>query len=41
VAVPGRTGTCSAHLTFLRDVPAEVARKIALSLGPPEGSPGS
>ena len=36
IAVPGRTGTCSAHLTFLPSVSMEVARKIALTLGPAE-----
>ena len=33
-AVPGKTGTCSGHLTFLPSVTEEVARKIAMSLGP-------
>jgi hypothetical protein len=34
IAVPGRTGTCSGHLKFLPDITEEIARKIALSLGP-------
>jgi hypothetical protein len=33
-SVPGKAGTCSGHLTFLPAVSEEVARKIALSLGP-------
>ena len=33
-SVPGKGGTCSSHLTFLPSVPVDVARKIALSLGP-------
>jgi uncharacterized protein YbdZ (MbtH family) len=33
-SVPGKTGTCSGHLTFLPSIPQDVARKIALSLGP-------
>ena len=33
-SVPGKTGTCSGHLTFLPSLPVDVARKIALSLGP-------
>src|ERR1017187_7622414 len=41
-SVPGKAGTCSGHLTFLPSVPEEVARKIALSLGPaPESHGGS
>jgi hypothetical protein len=40
VAVPGSTGTCSGHLTFLPSLPADVARKIALSLGPADSPPG-
>ena len=40
VAVPGKTGTCSAHLTVLPGISQELARKIALTLAP-EGSPGS
>jgi hypothetical protein len=40
VSVPGNTGTCSGHLTFLPVVTEETARKIALSLGPvPETPP--
>jgi hypothetical protein len=31
-SVPGKSGTCSCHVTFLPSVSAEVARKIALSL---------
>jgi hypothetical protein len=34
VSVPGKAGTCSCHVAFLRSVAEEVARKIALSLGP-------
>jgi hypothetical protein len=34
IAVPGKAGTCSGHLTFLPSISEEVARKIALSLGP-------
>ncbi len=41
IAVPGKTGTCSAHLTFLPDVTEEMARKIALSLGLPDDAGGS
>ncbi|MGO9262693.1 MAG: hypothetical protein ACLQU1_41400 [Bryobacteraceae bacterium] len=42
IAVPGKAGTCSGHLTFLPSIPVEVARKIALSLGPvPEPPPSS
>jgi len=33
-SVPGRAGTCSGHLTFLPSISEDVARKIALSLGP-------
>jgi len=36
VAVPGKTGTCSGHLTFIPTLSLDVARKIALSLGPVE-----
>ncbi|MFB3829974.1 MAG: hypothetical protein ACE15B_24610 [Bryobacteraceae bacterium] len=32
VSVPGKDGTCSCHVTFLPSVPAETAKKIALSL---------
>jgi hypothetical protein len=39
VSVPGAAGTCSSHLTFLPTVSEEVARKIALSLGPPPDPP--
>lgn len=40
-SVPGKTGTCSGHLTFLPSVPEDVARKIALSLGPAEPHTGT
>jgi uncharacterized protein YbdZ (MbtH family) len=33
-SVPGKDGTCSGHLTFLPSITEDVARKIALSLGP-------
>ena len=33
-SVPGKSGTCSGHLTFLPSITEDVARKIALSLGP-------
>jgi hypothetical protein len=33
-SVPGKAGTCSGHLTFLPSITEDVARKIALSLGP-------
>jgi hypothetical protein len=33
-SVPGKAGTCSGHLTWAPAVTEEVARKIALSLGP-------
>jgi hypothetical protein len=33
VSVPGKDGTCSCHVTFLPEIPAEIARKIALTLG--------
>jgi len=36
VSVPGRTGTCSAHVVVRASVPEETAKKIALSLGPAE-----
>jgi len=42
VSVPGKSGTCSAHVTFLPSVPEDVVRKIALSLGPvPETREGT
>jgi hypothetical protein len=41
VAVPGKTGTCSAHLTLLPVIQQETARKIALSLGPAETPPSN
>lgn len=41
IAVPGKTGTCSGHLTFLPSVTQETARKIALSLGPAETPPSN
>ena len=31
-SVPRKDGTCSCHVTFLPEVPAETAKKIALSL---------
>lgn len=31
-SVPGKKGTCSCHVTFLPSVPAETAKKIALTL---------
>ena len=34
VSVPGKSGTCSCRVTFVPSVGEEVARKIALSLGP-------
>lgn len=33
-SVPGKGGTCSGRLTFIPSITEEVARKIALSLGP-------
>jgi hypothetical protein len=33
-SVPGRNGMCSCHVVFLPSVTEEIARKIALSLGP-------
>jgi hypothetical protein len=33
-SAPGKDGTCSGHLTFLPSIKDDVARKIALSLGP-------
>jgi len=33
-SVPGKDGTCSCHIIFLPNVPEDVVRKIALSLGP-------
>lgn len=32
VSVPAKDGTCSCHVTFLPSIPAETARKIAMSL---------
>jgi len=41
-SVPGKNGTCSGHLTFLKSIPEDTARKIALSLGPaPDAHAGS
>ena len=34
VSVPGKSGTCSGHVTFLPGIPQDTARKIALSLAP-------
>jgi hypothetical protein len=33
-SVPGKAGTCSGHLRFLPSISEDIARKIALSLGP-------
>jgi len=42
VSVPSKSGTCSGRITFLPSIPADVARKIALSLGPlPEPPDGT
>jgi hypothetical protein len=41
VSVPGKNGTCSAHITFLPSVSEETTRKIALSLGPTAEASGS
>ena len=42
VSVPGKAGTCSAHVTFRSSISEDVARKIALSLGPvPEARGGT
>ena len=39
--VPGNGGTCSYHVVFLPSITEEIARKIALSLGPAtEGKTG-
>ena len=39
-SVPGKAGTCSCHVTFLPSVSADMAKKIALSLGPvPQADP--
>ena len=40
VSVPGKAGTCSGRVTFLPSVSEDVARKIALSLGPVPEPPG-
>jgi hypothetical protein len=34
VMAPGKAGTCSSRVVFLPEVPDEIARKIALSVGP-------
>jgi len=39
VSVPGKSGTCSGHVTFLPSVAEDIARKIALSLGPAPARP--
>jgi len=40
--VPGKGGSCSFHLVFVPSITEEIARKIALSLGPvTEGAPPS
>ena len=33
-SVPGKSGTCSCHLAVLPSIAEEIAKKIALSLGP-------
>jgi hypothetical protein len=39
-SVPGKAGTCSCHVTFLPSISADMAKKIALSLGPvPQADP--
>jgi hypothetical protein len=39
-SVPGKAGTCSCHVTFLPTISADMAKKIALSLGPvPQADP--
>jgi hypothetical protein len=41
-SVPGKGGACSGRLTFLPGIPDDIARKIALSLGPvPDGRGGT
>lgn len=34
--VPGNGGTCSCHVVFVKNVPEDTAKKIALSIGPAE-----
>jgi len=34
ISVPSKSGTCSAHVAFAPSIPAETAKKIALSLVP-------
>jgi hypothetical protein len=41
VSVPGKTGSCSGHVTFLPSVNEDTARKIALSLGPAAPPPAT
>jgi hypothetical protein len=36
-SVPAKSGTCSCHLVVLPNVPAEVAKKIVMTLGPVAG----
>lgn len=36
-SVPAKSGTCSCHLVLLPTVPAEVAKKIVMTLGPVAG----
>ena len=33
-SIPARDGTCSCHVTALRDIPEDTAKKIVLSLAP-------
>jgi hypothetical protein len=34
--VPGNAGTCSCHVVFIKDIPEDTAKKIALSVAPAE-----
>ena len=34
--VPGKGGTCSSHVVFVRSIPEDIGKKIALSIGPVE-----
>lgn len=34
--VPGNAGTCSCHVVFVKEIPEDTARKIALSVAPAE-----
>lgn len=40
VSVPGKDCVCNAHVTFVSEVPDDVARNIALSLAPVEKEAG-